>query len=163
VPPAGVESAYRSAEVTGDLRNWAKIDGRGRVLDSNVQFLLGDGSAMSPDAAWVSMESLQRLTGRQRKQFLALCPEFIVEVLSPSDRLKLKDAKAKMQRWIANGVQLGVADRRRRADSVRVSRGSPGEDAAWRGGNRRRRSGGRIRSATPNHLERAVTIFPLTA
>jgi Uma2 family endonuclease len=105
VPPAGGESSYRSIEVAGELRQWAKVDGRGKVLDSSVQFLLPDGSAMSPDAAWVSTESLQRLTGRQRKQFLALCPEFIVEVLSPSDRLK--NAKAKMQRWIANGVQLG--------------------------------------------------------
>jgi Uma2 family endonuclease len=67
--------------------------------------MLPDGSARSPDAAWVSNKSLRRLTWQQRKQFPRLCPEFVVEVMSPSDRLK--PAKAKMEFWIANGAQLG--------------------------------------------------------
>jgi len=86
------------------LGRWAEKDGRGEAFDSSAQFMLPDGSALSPDAAWVSNESLHRLSREQRKQFLRLCPEFVVEVISPSDRLK--DAKAKMEQWIANGVQL---------------------------------------------------------
>jgi Uma2 family endonuclease len=34
-----------------------------------------------------------------------LCPEFIVEVVSPSD--DLRQAKQKMELWIANGAQVG--------------------------------------------------------
>jgi len=105
VPPAGGEGAYRSGKAFAQLDRWAESDGRGRSFDSSVEFLLPDGSALSPDASWVSNESLERLTWEQRREFLRLCPEFIVEVLSPSDRLKA--AKAKMERWIGNGVHLG--------------------------------------------------------
>jgi Uma2 family endonuclease len=104
MPPAGYESSFRNAKVTRQLDRWAERDGRGTAADSSAQFLLPDGSALSPDAAWVSNKSLARLTPKQRTEFPALTPEFIVEVRSPSDRLKT--AKAKMEQWIANGVQL---------------------------------------------------------
>jgi len=104
VPPAGGESDYRTLEVAGELRNWAKKDGSGKAFTASVQFLLHDGSGLSPDAAWVSNESLGTLSKQERKKFLRLSPEFVVEVRSPSD--DLIEAKSKMQQWIANGVQL---------------------------------------------------------
>lgn len=104
VPPAGSESSYRSLKVAAQLDTWAEHDGRGTAFESSAQFMLPDGSALSPDAAWVSNASLRRLSRQKRKEFLPLCPEFVVEVLSPSDRLK--DARAKMEQWIANGAQL---------------------------------------------------------
>src|SRR5579862_7346468 len=105
VPPAGGESDYQSAEVVIQLGEWARNDGRGKTFGMSVQYLLPDRSGLSPDAAWVSNQSLARLSKKDRKRFLRLSPEFVVEVLSPSDNLKT--AKAKMERWIANGVQLG--------------------------------------------------------
>jgi Uma2 family endonuclease len=104
VPPAGGESDYRNANVITQLVNWATKDGRGRAFGSSVQFFLPDGSAFSPDAAWVSNEALNRLTRQERKEFLRLCPEFVIEVRSPSDRLA--KAQSKMDQWIANGAQL---------------------------------------------------------
>ena len=50
--------------------------------------MLPTGAAYSPDAAWVSNESLARLTKEQRRKFPPVCPEFVIEVMSPSDRLK---------------------------------------------------------------------------
>jgi Uma2 family endonuclease len=105
MPPAGGEGSYRSNEASAELRGWAHADGRGRAFDSSVEFILPDGSAMSPDASWVPNESLARLSWKQRREFLRLCPEFVIEVMSPSDRLRT--AKKKMENWIANGVQLG--------------------------------------------------------
>jgi len=104
VPPAGGDSDFRTSEVITELKIWARRDGRGQSFASSVQFFLPDGSGLSPDAAWVSNESLSRLTKQQRKKFLRLAPEFVVEVLSPSDNLT--EAKAKMETWIGNGVQL---------------------------------------------------------
>lgn len=104
MPPAGGESDYRSAEAGADLKIWARKDGRGQSFGQSVQFVLPDGSGLSPDTAWVSNESLAKLTKQERKKFLRLAPEFVVEVLSPSDNLK--EAKTKMERWIANGVKL---------------------------------------------------------
>jgi Uma2 family endonuclease len=104
MPPPGGESSYRSLGVATQLSTWAFKDRRGKVFDSSAQFILSDGSRLSPDASWVSNRALQRLTPQQRKEFLRLCPEFLVEVLSPSDRLKA--AKLKMDQWIANGATL---------------------------------------------------------
>ncbi|HEV2198226.1 MAG TPA: Uma2 family endonuclease [Bryobacteraceae bacterium] len=104
VPPAGGEGAYRSGNAFAQLSNWTARTGLGKAFDSSAEFILPDGSALSPDASWVSDQSLARLTPAQRREFLRLSPEFIIEVMSPSDRLK--PAKEKMEVWIANGVQL---------------------------------------------------------
>jgi Uma2 family endonuclease len=104
VPPAGYESSRHETEVCAQLRNWARRDGRGRVSGPSAAFFLPDGSSFSPDVAWLSNEAYSALTRKQRRQFPHVCPEFVVEVMSPSDRLR--PAKAKMERWIANGAQL---------------------------------------------------------
>jgi Uma2 family endonuclease len=105
LPPAGVESDYRSVEVIGQLRDWARSTRRGKAFGSSVEFLLPDGAASSPDAAWVSNAQLASLSKAERRQFPRVCPEFVVEVLSPSDRLPA--AQRKMNDWLANGVELG--------------------------------------------------------
>jgi Uma2 family endonuclease len=104
MPPAGGESDYRGVEMVGELRAWAKKDGRGKPFGPSAQFFLPDGSGLSPDAAWVSNESLTNISHEQRQKLLPLTPEFVVEILSPSDRLPA--AKRKMEQWISNGVQL---------------------------------------------------------
>ena len=105
MPPAGGESSGRSFDVDLQLGGWAKRDGSGRGFDSSAGFVLSDGSILSPDAAWVSFAALRALLPKQRRGFLPLCPEFVIEILSPSDRRTA--AKQKMQTWIANGVKLG--------------------------------------------------------
>ena len=104
VPPAGYESSYRSGDVYAQLRQWARTDGRGRASDCSAMFLLPRGAGLSPDAAWVSNQQVSLLTKEQLKKFVPLTPEFVVEVMSPSDRLRRM--KQKMEQWIANGVQL---------------------------------------------------------
>jgi Uma2 family endonuclease len=103
-PPAGGESDYRNTKVGSQLDRWAEEDGRGKAFGPSAQFFLPDGSGFSPDVSWVANESLSRLTKQQRKKFLRLTPEFVVEVLSPPDNPK--EAKEKMERWIDSGVEL---------------------------------------------------------
>jgi Uma2 family endonuclease len=105
VPPAGGESSYRSLDASRQLGNWARRDGRGRAFDSSAEFILATGAALAPDAAWVSDARLSGLSKEQRRKFLPVCPEFVIEVMSPSDRLR--PAKEKMQDWIRAGVELG--------------------------------------------------------
>ena len=104
VAPAGLESSYRSGQVYAQLDQWARTDGRGKAFESSAMFLLPRGAGLSPDAAWVSNEQLSLLTKKQLKKFVPLAPEFVVEVMSPSDRLRR--LKRKMEEWMANGVQL---------------------------------------------------------
>src|SRR4051812_1111206 len=70
VPPAGGESDYRSVKAVVALDTWATRDGRGKPFGSSAQFLLPDGSGLSPDAAWVSNERLAVLSKNQKREFL---------------------------------------------------------------------------------------------
>jgi Uma2 family endonuclease len=105
MPPAGWESGFQNSELSAQLRNWAKQDGRGKAFNSNTEYLLPDGSALSPDASWVSQKKIDQVPTNRRKKFPHICPDFVVELMSPSDRLN--SAKAKMRQWIRNGVELG--------------------------------------------------------
>lgn len=104
VPPAGGESDFQSTEVIIQLGGWAKTDGRGRTFGMSSMFILPTGAAFSPDAAWVSHERLAKMPKEQRRRFMPVCPQFVVEVMSPSDRIP--KAKAKMEEWLRGGVEL---------------------------------------------------------
>jgi|HubBroStandDraft_1064217.scaffolds.fasta_scaffold04321_6 Uma2 family endonuclease len=105
MPPVGGESSFRNNELSAELRIWARKDGRGRAFDSSVQYYLPGGAAYSPDTSWVLRSRLSELTREEQRKFLRLCPDFVVELMSPSDRLS--KLKAKMREWIENGAQLG--------------------------------------------------------
>jgi putative restriction endonuclease len=127
VPPAGSESSYRSASVTAQLFNWAEQDGRGTAFESSAQFMLPDGSALSPDAAWVSNVSLRRLSRQKRKEFLPLCPEFVgggPVNFGPTQRRQGQDGAMDRQR-----SPSGVVNQRRWGDRVRLSQESSDENA----------------------------------
>ncbi len=105
MPPTGGETSDRNAEITMQLRLWAKRDGTGVTFDSSGAFVLPNGAILSPDAAWVSRDRFAALTAEQRAKFPPLCPDFVVELRSPSDRLPA--LQSKMQEYIDNGVRLG--------------------------------------------------------
>ena len=105
IPPTGGETGNRNYDLIVQLGMWSKRDGRGRGFDSSTGFLLPNGAALAPDASWVLNNRLARLTREQKKGFVPLCPDFVVELTSPSDRLSR--VQAKMQQWIENGVALG--------------------------------------------------------
>ena len=103
--PAGGESGNQSGETFGQLREWARRDGNGVAFDASAGFVLPNGAMRAPDAAWVRRERLAALTAEQKRKFLPLCPDFVIEVRSPTDRIaKLKE---KMAEYLANGAQLG--------------------------------------------------------
>ena len=105
MPPTGLETAYRDSDLNHQLFAWAKRDKRGVAFDSNAEYIVPSGAALSPDASWVSKSQLDPFSKKERQKFLPLCPDFVVELTSPSDRLK--QVKAKMREWMENGVQLG--------------------------------------------------------
>lgn len=103
--PAHSRSGFQNSELSGELRAWAQRDGSGRAFDSSTGFDLPDGSNLSPDASWVSKVRLSQLTAEQKEEYFALCPDFVAELRSKSDRLP--QLQAKMQEYMANGAQLG--------------------------------------------------------
>jgi Uma2 family endonuclease len=105
MPPAGLESDHQNVEVVAQLRDWAKREGRGKAFGPSAEFILPTGAALSPDAAWVSNRRISQVSKEQRRKFPPICPEFVIEVMSPSDRLP--PAKKKMEEWMRAGVELG--------------------------------------------------------
>ena len=102
--PSGYKNNLREAYVVHELFAWAEADGRGEVFSSNAGFNLPDGSTLSPDAGWVESSRVAALSELERERFLPFAPDFLIEILSPSDSLPELDAK--MERLIANGVRL---------------------------------------------------------
>jgi len=105
MPPTGFETGNRNTSITGQLYNWTTKDGTGVACDSSTGFKLPNGADRSPDAAWVLRERLAGFTPEQKQKFLPLCPDFVIELRSPSDRLE--DVQAKMEEYIENGARLG--------------------------------------------------------
>jgi len=103
--PTGAETGLRNSSITAQLYIWAKRDGTGVVFDSSTGFKLPNGADRSPDAAWIPRSRLANLTARQKEKFLPLCPDFVIELLSPTDALST--TQAKITEYIENGSKLG--------------------------------------------------------
>ncbi len=104
VSPAGSESASRNVEISYQLQRWSKSFG-GKTFDSSVLFTLPDGSKRGPDASWIAMERWEALSKEDREAFAPICPAFVIELRSRTDRLT--NLQQKMDDYIANGVRLG--------------------------------------------------------
>ncbi len=110
--PSGFKTGRFNARVVARLDNWNEERDLGVVGDSSTGFYLPNGAMRAPDASWISNERLEGLTDEQLERFPPVCPDFIIEILSPSD--SLKKVKTKMLEYIANGVLLGwLIDRKK--------------------------------------------------
>jgi Uma2 family endonuclease len=105
MPPAGSDSGSRNADITGQLWYWNRQTKLGVVFDSSAGFTLPNTAVRGPDAAWMTAERWAALPVAVRRRFAEICPDFVVELASPSDdRDKL--AK-KMEEYLAQGIRLG--------------------------------------------------------
>jgi Uma2 family endonuclease len=103
--PTGGNTGKRNVKLTTQLDLWNTRTQLGEVFDSSTGFTLPNGANRSPDAAWVRRDRWQALTPEQQDQFVPLCPDFVVELMSPSD--SLERSRQKMVEYVDNGTQLG--------------------------------------------------------
>ncbi len=104
MPNTGGKTGKRNSKINLKLSLWKEANG-GNVFDSSTAFIFPNGATRSPDAAWLSDELWNNtLTVEEQDKFPKISPEFVVELMFPSD--KLKDAKLKMLEYIENGVEL---------------------------------------------------------
>jgi Uma2 family endonuclease len=102
--PCGGGSSRCSFIIAGQLANWDREETQGVGFDSQAGFTLPNGAIVSPDAAWISKARWDALTTDQRRHFLHLSPDFVIEVVSPSDRVPV--LREKMRQYIGQGVRL---------------------------------------------------------
>ena len=103
--PIGGLSGQKEADYIADLVQWNRQTKLGKVFSSSTVFSLPGGGDRSPDAAWVKLERWQSLTLEQQEKFPPLCPDFVLELRSRTDRLK--PLQQKMQEYLSCGLQLG--------------------------------------------------------
>jgi Uma2 family endonuclease len=111
--PTGSETGNRNFKLSQQLANWTDENGTGIGFDSSSGFKLPNGANRSPNAAWMTLEKWNKIPPEQQTKFAPVCPDFVVELRSPSDSLKpLQD---KLQEYIDNGASLGwLIDRKNR-------------------------------------------------
>jgi Uma2 family endonuclease len=103
-PEAG-STGRGSSKLNTLFDQWSERDGTGQVFGSSTGFTLPNGAIRSPDVAWVRNERIDSLTDEQWQKFLPLCPDFVLELRSPSD--PLRNLQKKMEEYRQNGAQLG--------------------------------------------------------
>ena len=103
--PAYSLTSMLNAEISADLANWNVDTALGKTFDSSAGFILDTGAMLSPDASWIAGEKWKALSAEDRRGFARICPDFVVELLPPSDRLT--DTMRKMEHWLEAGARLG--------------------------------------------------------
>jgi Uma2 family endonuclease len=105
MPPTGSITSDRNSDLNYQLRGWNRKNKLGKTFDSSGGFKLPNGAERSPDASWVKMERWDALTQEEKERFAPLCPDFVVELMSPRDNLE--KTRAKMREYMENGASLG--------------------------------------------------------
>lgn len=105
IAPTGGETGNLNSELNLEVGLWNRQQKTGKVFDSSTGFALPQGGDRSPDVAWIPLEKWQALSPEQRRGFLPLCPDFVIELLSPSD--SWTQGQAKMEEYRNNGCRLG--------------------------------------------------------
>lgn len=103
--PTGGEIGKQNASIIADFVIWNRQTKLGIVFDSSTCFKLPNNSNRSPDVSWVKLERWNQLTPQQREKFPPIAPDFVLELMSPSD--SLKDVQNKMLEYMDGGVKLG--------------------------------------------------------
>jgi Uma2 family endonuclease len=104
--PTGGITGNREINISGQLWLWSEKDGTGISFSPSTGFKLSTGAERSPDASWVRLDRWNSLTAVQQQKFAPICPDFIIELKSPSDSLSA--LQKKMAEYMQEpGFQLG--------------------------------------------------------
>ncbi len=103
--PTGIDSGIKNSDLIFQLMLWNNQYNLGYVFDSSSGFTLPNSAVRSPDASWIKKERYDALDKEDVQKFGHICPDFVIELASKSDRIK--DLKLKMEEWIENGCRLG--------------------------------------------------------
>jgi Uma2 family endonuclease len=103
--PTGGETGNRNGELFFQVKLWNKKSKLGEVFDSSTGFKLSNSAVRSPDVSWIPAAKWNSLTKEQRRKYLPVDPDFVIELMSPSD--SLDEARKKMEEYISCGVRLG--------------------------------------------------------
>ena len=103
--PTGSQSGKRNGDLFGQVWYWNRQSKAGVVFDSSTGFKLSNGATRSPDVSWIAIERWNSLSDKQKRGFAPIDPDFIIELISPTD--DLSTTQQKMNEYMNCGVKLG--------------------------------------------------------
>ncbi|MBA3648874.1 MAG: Uma2 family endonuclease [Chitinophagales bacterium] len=104
--PSGNYTSMLNIKLVTKLENWNEQYQLGYAFNTDAGFTLPNHAVLSPDAAWIRKERFDSLSEADKERFAHICPDFVIELKSPSD--SLKDLKLKMLEWIQNGCRFAL-------------------------------------------------------
>jgi len=105
VTPVGGEGGIQEASLIVKVGVWNEQTELGVVFSSSTIFNLPGGGDRSPDVAWVKRNRWESLSQTEREKFPPICPDFVIELRSRTDRLT--PVQEKMQEYLQSGLRLG--------------------------------------------------------
>ncbi|BAZ44571.1 hypothetical protein NIES4102_15830 [Chondrocystis sp. NIES-4102] len=107
--PTGGTAGEKNFNLYLDIGIWNRQTKLGKAFDSSTVFILPNGARRSPDVSWIQLKRWNQLTKPQQDGFPPIAPDFVIELVSPSDlkNQRYEDLQGKMQEYLDNGVQLG--------------------------------------------------------
>jgi Uma2 family endonuclease len=105
MPPTSSLTGKRNFNLTYQLAAWCRQHSIGVCFGTDTGFTLPNGAIRGPDASWVRREKWDSLTELKKDSFAPICPDFVIELRSKTDRLTVLFNK--MTEYIENGASLG--------------------------------------------------------
>ena len=103
--PTGSESGKFNISLAAQVWTWNNRTKLGVAFDSSTGFKLSNGAVRSPDVSWVTLTKWNSLTKQQQRKFAPIDPDFVIELMSPTD--DLDELQNKMREYMNCGVRLG--------------------------------------------------------
>ena len=103
--PTGSESGRRNLNLAFQVELWNRQSKLGIVFDSSTGFKLSNGATRSPDVSWIASDRWNSLSDKQKRGFAPIDPNFVIELMSPTD--DLSTTQQKMIEYQNCGVKLG--------------------------------------------------------
>ena len=103
--PTGSLTGEKNADLIYQVQSWNRRYKLGKVFDSSTGFRLFNGAIRSPDVSWIENSRWNSLSDRQKRGFAPIDPDFVIELLSPTDNLT--ETQQKMLEYMNCGVKLG--------------------------------------------------------
>ena len=103
--PTGSESGRKNGKLFFQVELWNTKTKLGATFDSSTGFKLSNGAIRSPDVSWIENAKWNSLTLSQQRKFAPIDPDFVIELMSPTD--DLVELQQKMLEYMDCGVRLG--------------------------------------------------------
>src|SRR5438552_7034005 len=87
MPPAVSKSGLRNFNLSSQLARWVEEDDSGVGFDSSAGFTLPNAAIRAPDASWIRRDRWEGFSEEEKEEFAPICPDFVIELRSPTDRL----------------------------------------------------------------------------